>query len=383
MKRSTLVYPLRGLYGGSFKTFISRFRRLKNLAASMQQASLTPPLPTLLQIETTDKCNLKCRMCTRKILDDLNTISMPLSDFIGLINAIDPYSVVLNGIGEPLLDKTIFEKLAYLHSHNIMTSMPTNGTYIRRDKLEKLAEHLPDILRLSIDGATKDSFEYVREKSQFARIIENYKAIVFKNLQGQTRGGTIRIKCTLQKANLYDYEPMFTLVKSLHCLNHFSLEPVFDFDSEGNAFASVIPTSSEIQMLHKSIDKSIVDAKSNEERKFYQQWKKVSSYWLETHEPHSINQANRNAACLMPWYSTYVDAKGKVYPCCYLINSEYVMGNINEQSFQEIWYGPKYKSFRAQVSHARSDILGCDICIINHDNALKWLNKIRIFLPIS
>lgn len=129
---SNLIYPLQSLYGGSFKVFIKRFRKLRNIAASIQSADLIPPLPVRLQVETTDKCNFKCRMCTREVIDDMNTISMPLSNFIRLIDEIKPYYATLNGLGEPLLDKTIFEKLAYLHSHEILTSMPTNGTYIRR-----------------------------------------------------------------------------------------------------------------------------------------------------------------------------------------------------------------------------------------------------------
>lgn len=234
-------------------------------------------------------------------------------------------------------------------------------------------------MTLSIDGATKNSFEYIRENSEFERVIENYKNIIFRNLQGQTRGGSIRILCALQKASLYDYKSMFKLVKSLHCLDNFSLVPVFDYDPNGKTFVSLIPNSQEIKMLHKSIDKSIIEAESNEERQFYQNWKTVSLCWLDEQ---SINPEKNDAACLVSWYSTYVDAKGRVYPCCYLLNTKHVMGNINEQSFHEIWHGEKYKNFRYQVSNTRSNLSGCNTCTINHNNLLKSLSKLKLFLRI-
>jgi hypothetical protein len=157
-----LVYPLRLLYGRSFGIFLQRIARLRRVASSMRAADEAPPLPVRLQIETTDVCNLKCRMCTREVIDGMNTSTMSLEQFKDIVAQISPYYLTLNGLGEPLIDKTIFEKLEFIHERGIMTAMPTNGTYIRGEKLEKLAQNLPDTLTFSIDGGRKDSYEYVR-----------------------------------------------------------------------------------------------------------------------------------------------------------------------------------------------------------------------------
>lgn len=37
---------------------------------------------------------------------------------------------------------------------------------------------------------------------------------------------------------------------------------------------------------------------------------------------------------------------GEVVPCCF---SDEVMGNVKNQTFEEIWYGDKYRKFRKRL----------------------------------
>ena len=374
-----LVYPLRLLYGRSFGVFLKRVARLRRVAAGMRSAAEAPPLPVRLQIETTDVCNLKCRMCTREVIDGMNTKTMPLEQFQGVVEEIAPYYLTLNGLGEPLIDKTIFEKLGFAHARGIMTAMPTNGTYIRGEKLEKLAQNLPDTLTFSIDGARRESFEYVRVLGNFEQVMGNYRAILERRNQGQTRPHTrVQVLCALQKANLHDYRAMYELKKSMVGIDSFSLVPVFDYDAEGHAFAALIPTRAHVVKLHEEIDKAIAEAGDSEEKTFYEIWKKASAEWLDR-DPDSAPKTY-GGSCGVPWYSTYIDAKGRVYPCCYLTNSPHVMGNINEQSFSEIWQGERYRQFRRSLVHDRQHLTGCRTCSRNEDRRLQQLEHFKILL---
>jgi radical SAM protein with 4Fe4S-binding SPASM domain len=374
-----LVYPLRRLYGRSFGVFAKRIARLRRVASSMLAADQTPPLPVRLQVETTDVCNLKCRMCTREVVEGMNTKTMSLEQFKGIVEEISPYYVTLNGLGEPLIDRTIFQKLEFLHHHGIMTAMPTNGTYIRGDNLEKLAQNLPDTLTFSIDGAGKDSFEYVRVLGNFEQVITNYRALLRRRSDAGARPNTqVQVLCALQRANLRDYQPMYELKKSMPGVDSFSLVPVFDYDAEGHRFAGLIPTRDDVLRLHAEIDKAIGAAADSEEAEFYRNWKAVSSVWLD-HDPEGAPTTYRNS-CLVPWYSTYVDSKGRVYPCCYLTNSPHVMGNINEQSFSEIWRGEPYRSFRRSLVIDRGNVVGCKTCSRNDDRRLRQLGHFKVIL---
>ena len=374
-----LIAPLRLLCGRSFGVFLKRIGRLRRMASSMRSADQAPPLPVRLQIETTDVCNLKCRMCSREVIDGMNTGTMSLEQFKDVVTEISPYYLTLNGLGEPLIDKTIFEKLEFVHERGIMTAMPTNGTYIFGEKLEKLAQNLPDTLTFSIDGARQDSYEYVRVLGNFDQVIGNYRAILQRRDEGKTRRSTrVQILCALQKVNLRDFRPMYKLKKSMPGVDSFSLVPIFDYDAEGHAFAGLIPTRQDVLALHAELDKAIGEARDTEEAEFYRNWKSTSSVWLDRDpdSPATIYQTS----CRVPWYSTYIDTKGRVYPCCYLINSPHVMGNINQQSFSEIWQGERYKNFRQSLAHDRTNLVGCKTCSRDDEWSLRQIEHFKIIL---
>ena len=374
-----LAGSLRLLHGGSWRIFLKRIGRLRRMASRMRSADEVPPLPIRLQIENTDVCNLKCRMCSREVLDGMNSSTMPLEQFKDIVTQVSPYYLTLNGLGEPLIDKTIFEKLEFVHESGIKTAMPTNGTYMRGEKLEKLARNMPDTLTFSIDGAGKDSYENLRVLGTFDQVIANYRALLELRNQGKTRRtAQVQILCALQKANLRDFRPMYELKKSMPGVDWFSLVPIFDYDAEGHAFAGLIPARQDVLALHAEIDKAIGEATDAEEAEFYRYWKSASSVWLE-HDPDSPATIYESS-CRVPWYSTYIDAKGRVYPCCYLTNSPHVMGNINEQSFSEIWQGESYKKFRRRLAHDRKNLAGCKNCPRDDEWALQQIEHFKILL---
>ena len=346
----------------------------------MLDLNLSPSLPVRLQVETTDTCNFKCVMCARENLDGMNTTSMSLEQFSHLIDTIDPYYVTLNGLGEPLIDKTIFQKLDYLHLKSIFTSMPSNGSLIRGEKLSLLAKSLPDSLCFSIDGATQKSFEDTRKESNFERVIENYKSILNLKIEGKTRKGTkIHILCAFQKNNLLDFKQMYQLLQKFQGIDNFSLVPVFNY-GEDNNIEKLVPTDSEIHNLHAKLDEAISKTEDEDEKTFYQSWKRTSSQWLSENSQAKIDPTKNCHTCLVPWFSSYVDAKGKVYPCCYLLTTQHIMGNINEQSFEDIWAGEQYKTFRQSLVNDRSNVEGCRTCPRNDDSTLQTIKQLKPFL---
>ena len=53
--------------------------------------------------------------------------------------------------------------------------------------------------------------------------------------------------------------------------------------------------------------------------------------------------------CPLPWWDTYIDVDGAVRPCCaWPVHDP--MGNLNEQSFEAIWNGEKYRELRRRVN---------------------------------
>ncbi|HVP84742.1 MAG TPA: SPASM domain-containing protein, partial [Rhizomicrobium sp.] len=310
----------------------------------------------------------------------MNTTTLGLSVFERIISDIEPLYVNLAGFGEPLIDREIVQKLIFLRNKGIRSSVPTNGTYIRNDKRDELAAELPDILQLSIDGATKESFEAIRKRGNFDAIVENYRKICAMRASGQTRPNTtIRVACALQRRNLFDYRAMYALVRSLDGVDSFGLVPV----SHGAAQAAEIPDKHEVLALHRELGEAITVAESDDEKSFYKLWRSVSGEWLTDKIRACSDASIDQARCSIPWFSSYIDAKRRVYPCCYLTRTEHVMGTLRTDGsgFAEIWAGPRYRAFRSNHLSARSKLSGCRKCPRNDVSMLSTLAKLHWFLP--
>jgi radical SAM protein with 4Fe4S-binding SPASM domain len=61
---------------------------------------------------------------------------------------------------------------------------------------------------------------------------------------------------------------------------------------------------------------------------------------------------------------------GKIVPCCFDKDAKYVMGDINEQSFLEIWNDEPYREFRNKLLRSRKEI---DICSNCSEGTKVWV----------
>ena len=114
-------------------------------------------LPVEYIVETTAKCNLYCPMCPRE------THKQPKEDMTDeVFNRLVEESgssaehMMLIGLGEPFMDRKIFERIEYCERHNISTLLSTNGTLLDETASARLLDSPLEQITLSFDGATKD-----------------------------------------------------------------------------------------------------------------------------------------------------------------------------------------------------------------------------------
>ena len=66
--------------------------------------------------------------------------------------------------------------------------------------------------------------------------------------------------------------------------------------------------------------------------------------------------------CWKMWHSCVVTWDGKVVPCCFDKDAHFVLGDLNKNTFEEIWKGDKYNEFRSTLLRSRSEIEICKNC---------------------
>jgi len=150
-------------------------------------------VPIHLEIETARGCNAKCVMCPLNYAEDKLEIKsgrMSEEDFLKIIDKFLPYVskiefVTLLGIGEPLLDKGLCQKIKYLKQHNFTNiAIATNVDLLNEKKQLGLLESGIDTIICSVDGIDKKTHESIRLNTNFERVVKNIQSCIEKRNKG-------------------------------------------------------------------------------------------------------------------------------------------------------------------------------------------------------
>src|SRR5579885_974001 len=146
------------------------WNRAKLLWGYLARRSKLNALPVEYIVETTAKCNLYCPMCPRE------THKQPKEDmteeiFARLVNesGASAEHMMLIGLGEPFMDRKIFDRIEYCHRHGVATLLSTNGTFLDEATSRRILESSLAHITLSFDGASKETFERYRKGARFEK----------------------------------------------------------------------------------------------------------------------------------------------------------------------------------------------------------------------
>jgi MoaA/NifB/PqqE/SkfB family radical SAM enzyme len=148
-------------------------KTLNNLECLMGVTQMQS-VPSHLEIDFSSVCNLRCPMCHQSKYN-MGKFRLGEYDIAALIDSL-PYreTVMIAGLGEPLLYTGLDEFLALLKRYRCATHMFTNGQLINRH-LDTL--RLLDRVSVSFDGASAESFEYLRRGARFDTVCANVRAL--------------------------------------------------------------------------------------------------------------------------------------------------------------------------------------------------------------
>ena len=126
------------------------------------------PFPSKLFVETTTHCNLRCPMCVKQAADNLvDDGDLDVETFAALEPAFPHLeSLVLNGIGEPLLHPLLpqwVRRARQLMPEPGWIGFQTNGLLLDRPLARELVNAGLDRICLSVDGIHPETFSKVRQ----------------------------------------------------------------------------------------------------------------------------------------------------------------------------------------------------------------------------
>jgi len=326
-----------------------------------------PARPVCLYLETTNRCNLLCTTCPRTYEELEPPADMSWGLFTAIVDQIpDLQRAVLHGVGEPMLVKNLPKMVRYLKDRGTYVLFNTNGTVLNERNGRALIEAGLDELRVSLDAATAKSFRAVRGKNYFGRILRNVRA--FRDLQEREGKERPRVSAWLTglKETIAEL-PAFVQVAADIGVKEVYLQRLVYFEHDAIGLARP--------------DQALYEQMSREEAAHLEAATALArSYGMTFSASGAASEPGMSlkrhddgspwSLCRRPWTVMYFTANGRALPCCIAPFSQrgyenYTLGDATQQTLQEIWNGPAYRSFRrALLSDKPAD--ACASC------GLRW-----------
>jgi radical SAM protein with 4Fe4S-binding SPASM domain len=322
-------------------------------------------LPQELQVEVTAACNLRCRMCLVRYRPPVNRVtgSMSLDTFERLLEGLPGLRrVTLQGLGEPLLAPDLVAMVRSAADRGIAVGFNTNATLLSRAKASALIDAGLTWLHISVDGATRETYEQIRDGSSFDRVVANVAGLVEVMQEKGAVTPQLRVVFVTQRSNYRDLPALVRLVAAWGIPDLRVQNLSHDF-SDTDPFGDYGPIRDYVNV------EALWDRDRHDVAAVYEEAAAVAAeigVTLRLPEP-AVAVSPRPAGtpgCDWPWRSPYVTHEGKVQPCCMIMGSDRaVLGDVSREDPVDIWHGQRYQEFRRQLlSDAPPEVcLGCSM----------------------
>ena len=180
---------------------------------------------TKVYIEPTVACNLDCITCFRNAWEQPigRMTEETFEKILDGIKQMDPMpSVYFGGIGEPLFHVKTIEWIRRVKELGVKVELITNGTILTEKKSRELIDSGLDVLWVSLDGATPESYGDVRLGAELPAVIENLERFVKMRAAGHYPKPEIGIAFVAMKRNFADLPQVIKIGKSLRA-RYFSV----------------------------------------------------------------------------------------------------------------------------------------------------------------
>ncbi|HET9488170.1 MAG TPA: radical SAM protein [Methylomirabilota bacterium] len=309
------------------------------------RAAVVPDLPRSLYLETTNRCDSECQTCIRTFASLEPPADLTLAQVQAIVEQFPVLDrVVLHGIGEPLLNREIFDIVHWLKPRVATVLFNSDAISLTAPRARRLIESGLDEYRVSMDAATAATYRRLRGVDQFDRVVGNVRRLV--ELEHDLGRPTPKVSLwfTATRTNLAELPAFVSLAAGAGIGEVYVQRLVFN----GLGLAA------EENALHGRLLAREQALLSEATRMAEDLGVALRASGLTTPLDSlkgGVERPRHWAGCQRPWTLAYVTANGNVLPCCISpwVARDYrglVLGNAFSERFAEIWNGERYRRFR-------------------------------------
>ena len=274
------------------------------------------PFPRYVSIETCTLCNAGCKTCFRAVDKTRSDTIIDEALFKKIVKECSvhkPSLVRLSSTGgEPLMDPGLVEKIRYARNSGIRyIDFATNASLLdEKISLELIKSGLGKIV-ISLDGATKETYEKMRPGLDFDTVIKNVRNFIRLKRSLGSGGPAVQINFVRTKFNFHEWE--------------------------------------ELKRIWSGSADSVTA---------WPFWNMGGSYGAP-----GMPSFKRRSPCCQLWNDMSVFVNGKVPLCCIMTKDEVVIGDAARSSLSEVWSSEVLNKIRQAHLDGRFDEVAlCDRC---------------------
>lgn len=284
-------------------------------------------MPVSISTELTNNCNLKCPECSSGSGQMKRQRGfMDIDLFKRIIEELKPYLYNINLYfqGEPMLHPLFFSFVD--NCRGIHSTVSTNGHFLSPDNSEKIVSSGLSCLIVSIDGADQESYSAYRINGNLETVLEGLRRVSIEMARHKS-SMKLEIQLLVSRINEHQISQVRSLAKRV----------------------GADLTLKSMQIINEKNTGLWLPA----DRK-YRRYEMINSKF--------VIKNRMPDRCARLWFNPVITWDGKVIPCCFDRDDEHIMGDLSQETFREIWNGPRYRVFRKAILKDRSMIGICRNC---------------------
>jgi MoaA/NifB/PqqE/SkfB family radical SAM enzyme len=345
---------------------------------------------TKVYIEPTVACNLDCITCFRNAWEQpIGRMSDETFErfFAGLKELSPMPGVYFGGIGEPLFHPKTIAWVRRVKQLGVKVELITNGTILNEKIARQLIDVGLDVLWVSLDGASPESYEDVRLGAELPVVLENLKRLFKMRKGGHFPIPEIGIAFVAMKRNIADLPRIIKLGHSFGAKYYSvsNIQPATADMQEDRLYTRTMRNIAYMPspMLPKlSLPKMDFNEETQAADRSIQQRMQCQLCWQQLGRANDVCNFVESGTMSVAW-------TGDVSPCWPLMHThmsylhgkprlskKHVIGNVREYSLEEIWLDPDYVAYRERLHNfVFAPCTFCGGCDLSEENVEDCLGN--------
>ncbi|MFZ5354271.1 MAG: radical SAM/SPASM domain-containing protein [Bacillota bacterium] len=260
--------------------------------------------PFVVDVETTNHCNLMCKMCSRNVMKR-SCGYMSFDTYKKIVDECAENNAAIRLIrwGEHLLHSEVFKFIQYTKEKGVLLHLTTNGLLMDEEKSTRLIELGLDSLIISMQGATKEGYEDMRNNDNYDLLEKNIKYFMKKRNELGKDKPFVHISSTMTDET---EEQISAFIKYWSSF--------VDSVDVGKTYFAMVDKEGYHDVIAEYLPRETV--------------KKIYSPCTEVYQKISVN-----------W-------NGDITACCADHDNYMLLGNVMETSIRTAWHSNKLNEYR-------------------------------------